>query len=832
MRNNGFKFNKLAFAITASSLVSVSAIAQEIALEEVIVTANARAQAVEDIPYNISAINGDSIEAMNISTEAELLRSMAGVSVIDRGHRNSGMVNSIIIRGLNVDSGGNGDIALNAVPTVSTYIDNTPMYANFIIRDMERVEVLRGPQGTLYGSGALGGTVKYVSNKPSTEGFSAKVSADYGQTEGSNGDNKNIDLMVNIPLGDSLAIRASGGQIDNDGVIDYINAYKLNAHGEPLIKTSGGCQDPRTADQQDVLYSGACYESVEDADTVEIDYSKIALRWTPSDETSLQFTYQSQSDEIGARRATTLGHNNQPASSGMRYEYGEYDSGQVLLEPSSRDADLLNVDFQTDMGFATLSVNASSYETEGVGDSDNGGLWVSGGQDDPNASRDWIDAFWYAGWPRPAQRAERGYTDETTVYEIKLVSNSDNSSIDWLVGAFKLDQDQTVYQNSWNPGMNEFNRACVATAASPACDKFWPAWVYSELSERDFEYRRDVVFEETALFGEATYHIGDSLHITAGFRWFDNSSTNHTIMGFPLGKDDVSPEVPMAEDSDDDILWKFNVAFDLSDNQMAYATYSQGYRRSGANAVPSVDNGDPFGEPNAQAIRAYASDSVDNYEIGLKGHSDRLSYTASFFYVDWNTPQLNTTTAWYGFFVAANGASANTYGFESDLNYLISDNLSINMGYTYVNAELDEDFISPQTDAVVAPTGSTLPGTPENMFSANLTHHMDFGGGWTLQSLLGVYYQSEAENFINKESSWAETFESFALWNGSVSLINDHWSASLYVKNLTNEKAVTGSFPESHWSYDTGIFEEWYGNGNRQFITQPRTVGLKLSYQF
>ena len=110
-------------------------------LEEILVTASRREQRIEDIPYNISAVDGGDIEDQNIMDSAELMRSIAGVSVIDRGYRNAGHVNSLIIRGVNVDNGVNGDIPLSAAATVATYVDNTPLFANFLLKDIQRVEV-------------------------------------------------------------------------------------------------------------------------------------------------------------------------------------------------------------------------------------------------------------------------------------------------------------------------------------------------------------------------------------------------------------------------------------------------------------------------------------------------------------------------------------------------------------------------------------------------------------------------------------------------------------------------------------------------------------------
>jgi len=186
----------------------------DLVLEEIIVTATARAESTQDIPYNISAISGADIEDQNIVDAYELMRNIAGISVVDRGYRNQGHMNSIVIRGVNVDNGVNGDVGLSAVSTVATYVDNTPIFANFLLKDVERVEVLRGPQGTLYGSGALGGAVRYIMRKPDTSGFDAEARASFSNTDGSSGNNLSGDVMLNFPIGANAAFRISGGIIN------------------------------------------------------------------------------------------------------------------------------------------------------------------------------------------------------------------------------------------------------------------------------------------------------------------------------------------------------------------------------------------------------------------------------------------------------------------------------------------------------------------------------------------------------------------------------------------------------------------------------------------
>ena len=166
------------------------------------------------------------------------------------------------------------------------------------------------------------------------------------------------------------------------------------------------------------------------------------------------------------------------------------------------------------------------------------------------------------------------------------------------------------------------------------------------------------------------------------------------------------------------------------------------------------------------------------------------------------------------------------------MNGYITDAIRYRLGYTYVKAELEEDFVSAQSGDVIAPKGSTLPGTPENVVSFSVDHTLRVADKADLVSRVGGYYQSDAENYINNDSVQNENLRGFWLWNASASLLMDDWSVVLYGKNLGNEAGVTGAFPSAYWSYDTGVFESWYGNGNRQMITQPRTVGLSLSYTF
>ena len=787
-------------------------------LEEIIVTASRREQSIQDIPYNISAVQGGDIEAQNIVDTSELMRTIAGVSVIDRGYRNSGHVNSLVIRGVNVENGANGDIGLSAVSPVATYVDNTPLFANFLLKDIERVEVLRGPQGTLYGSGALGGTVRYIMNRPDAGEFDASVGVSYGQTDGSDGNNMSIDAMVNIPLSETAAFRLSAGTVQNDGIIDYVNLYQIQ-DGKPVVMDdAGACRsvnDPALTNTE-IAFNESCYHSQADVDDVDITYARASLRFQPSDDLDVQLNYQMQDDKIGGRRTITMGGD----FYGNAYN-GKDQSGSTMLEPSTRDAELVSLDIEWDLGFATLTSSTSSYDHSGDGWRDNSSLWVT----DRGGFANWFDTL-YPGNPRPVAHVVAGFEEEALVQEFRLVSSESDSNVDWTVGAYYMDQDREVDNFSYLLGLNEYGDACTALGA--ACPTGGQWWMGAPLNEIDFYYIRRENFTDLALYGEVTWHVADDWHITGGARWFDTELTNSTAMDFPLFEGSIVPFNSFPSQEEDDIQFKLNVAWDINDSMMAYGTFSEGFRRGGANAIPATGF---FAELNPETVMFYKADTVQNFELGLKGSTDRVRYSADIYYVDWSDPQLNTATVWWGFFMAQNGNSAETAGLELEAQVLLSDSLQLDLGFGHVSAELSGDLINPQSGGVIANDGHRLPGTAENTATASLQHNYEMSNGLSLSTRLSAYYQSDSINSVT-DTTLQDTFDGFSLWNVGATLSNESWSASLYVKNIGNDQAITGNYPTAYMSTDTGTFENYYGNNQRQYLATPRTVGLALKYNF
>ncbi len=752
--------------------------------EIVTVTATRREQNILDVPYNISAVSGEEIDAAQMLDNADLLRAIPGVAVVDRGQRNSGTLNAVRMRGISVEGGGQGDIALSSVASVSTYVNDTPVFANFALTDLERVEVLRGPQGTLYGSGSLGGTIRYITRDPQFGELGGYVAGSVSQVEGSESTGYGAEAVFNLPLAENAAFRLVGSVGDYPGITDYVNVYELDANGIPVAPSG-------------IFSPDANYENVEDADTVDLWMVRGTLLFEPTDNSEIRLVHTRQSDEVGGRRQTTSG------SDGFGNPYGEYENGSIQLEPSSRDVNSTSLEATLDLGFATLTSSTSHYDHTGESVSENTGFYAQAG----------FLALYY-NYARPMASAVRSYADEAVIQEVRLVSD-DGGDFDYVVGAFFREQQMQSTQDSYLRGFtNWFNAA-------------FPFAIGAVSGDQDFAYNRIENFSEQALFGELTWYLSEDLSVTGGFRYFDNESENLTFIGLPLFTGLFPDTTAQFSTSESDTLFKGTISYEPNDTDLIYATISEGFRRGGSNAVPltGVFAEDP-------AWQTYGADTVVNYELGWKGQRGDMRFDVSAFYIDWSDPQLNSATTNWGFFSVINGDSAQTTGLEVQLSGTFAEEVNYQFGYALVNAELTSDFFAPDNAiSPIAVDGAELPGTPEHQFNWAFDRTFSMGNGWDLFTRVDGYYQSETRNGVGISPTFNVPLDSFAIWNGVVTASNgDGLSASLWVRNIFNEEGITGTFTETYMG--TAPAANYFGNGSKDLISLPRTIGATLRYDF
>jgi iron complex outermembrane recepter protein len=777
-------------------------------LEEVIVTAQRRKENILDVPYNISAVSGSQIEDNHVMDAAELMRSVPGVSVVDRGDRNSSVIDGIRIRGLNVDSSALGDYAVSAASTVSTYVNDTPLFANFLLTDISRVEVLEGPQGTLYGSGALGGTVRYILNDPELSKFDGNLSASVSHVSTSGGNGVSGTGTINVPLGDTLALRVTGTHNNYPGDTDYTNLYKLDASGVPVAPGGIGS-------------TAASYTEAKDADFAHQSYLRAALLWKPNSFFDATVSYTDQSDHFGGRRGTSLDVN---PLTGENYQPEQL--GAAILEPADRHVYLDALEMNFDLGFATLTSSTSKYNEVGNITSDNTGFY---------AQNDWWALFYY-NYPRPMETAIRTYGDEAFIEEVRLVSQT-KGPIDYTIGAYYQNQNTYSTQLSEMAGFQAW------------VDLVYPGLAPFVRNDQDYLYRQHEYFREEAIYGELTWHASNTVQFTGGARVFKDTDdvTVHSETG--LYTSIYQTEDSAGTQNANRAIFKLNGSWHFAPTEQLYATVSEGYRRGGTNGIPNTGN---FAE--SPAWDTYQPDTDIDYELGVKGESEGVKFNADIFYVDWRNPQINTATTNWGFFAVQNGTAAATEGFELQFGGHISDMWRYQLGYTYTNAHLSEDAVSADGVYVINTAGARLPGAPMHQMNistdytiplqhAKINLHADgYYQSWTEDTL---FSKADSINAVpmcpagslpttcvsyNGEPKFYYPMSGFWIWNANVSYRMQSWDATLWMKNIANVAGVTGVYTPAYMGGSPQ--QNFYGNSSKALTTLPRTIGGTISFRF
>lgn len=809
-------------ALTAAALLqSTNAVAQQAALEEVLVTATRRSQSVQDIPYNISAISGDAIRRQGAFDVNDITRSIPGVAGPDLGSR-SGVSNSIIMRGINLADPGQGSVTRNlTVAAVSTYLNETPLFTNFRMVDLERVEVLRGPQGTLYGSGAMGGTLRFITRKPDFDASSVELTAGLAHNEESSDLNYEAQGVFNLPISDTVALRAAVSYEERGGVVDATNLMTFAADGSPEKV------DPANPD------SPAVTRTEKDVDTGEVLFGRLNLLWQPSDLTQVNINYLRQDEEWGHSTTTYIGDDKSLGGGADAWE----DSAK-FLDAVDRTVDMGSLDIEHDFGFATFT-SASSFSV-----------------DDSTPNRDTSDFYetisaYYWGYARINALDESNIESEVFTQELRLVSNGDGP-FDWVVGAYYQKED--VKQSNVNHlrGFGEWADD-PDSGGSQAVAYYYGAYGLTTVgdfiefglggvrpSTNDdlvFTSNYESEFTDLAAFGELTWHVTDAWQFTVGARFFKqklDASLRQTLpyCGAGCSDDGIDPNGvtdASSESEFDDQIFKFNTSYDFTEDQMVYLTVSEGFRRGGANALPQLG---PFFDPGFPSD--YKPDTLLNTELGLKGTlmESRVSYSAAVYQSTWEDIQLETFNS-AGFKGVVNGDEAQSRGLELEATFAATQYLTVTAGYSYVKAEITEDSLIADRSAAGLPSdmlydGDRLPYVSDNQASISFDYSRALASGMILDIHLDGNYRTDFNSQVNDElffDNYVE-FDGYSQWNTSLSLSRDAWRATLWSRNFTNEEGLGSAVVRNANVTPAAEF------GRRGFVSRPRAVGLRLSYFF
>jgi iron complex outermembrane receptor protein len=811
------------------------------ALQEVTVTAQRRSQSVQDVPYNISAVDGAQIAQAGAVSLNDLTRVVPGLTTVDEGDSARGRTNNLTMRGLRTDSPGGGkggaELPGSSVSSVSTYFGETPVFFPMPLYDVARVEVLRGPQGTLYGSGSEAGTIRFVPNRPDFHTASGEVQLDANKSEHSDDPGRSIVAIGNLPITDNLAVRGVAGRIHDGGYIDNVSLWQRQGTGAAATPTPSVPGD---------LTSGPVLQPLQrDTNYSDKWFARGALRWMPADAVDLQVDYLHQhiytnnssyanpgfpgeTLDMTAPIGVPVGPNNPsyyPHSAFYVPSTSTYQSTAYALTPYQENIDLVSAVAAIDLGLATLTSSTSFYNDRSTAVSDFTEVF-----DNP-AEFNFNNYPPYNNYPRLLADQPTSVRDRSFVQELRLVSNGVHL-FDYVVGLYFQHEDSAEQEHQILPGIEDYLSYIGQPNPSPLGD------------EVEF-YRRNTRFTDEALFGELTYHPTHAWQVTVGARLFHQVFSTNSIGEFPLcgaacSTDLVNPLGVFTGDATQAItraVEKINTSYDFSENLKLYMTYSEGFRRGGATALPTAGS-----YASLPIFQTFTPDVAQNYEIGIKGSAfeHRVRYSADIYRINLNNFQFDSTNL-SGFQGTFNGKRARSQGVELELEAALTRRTSMTIGYGYTDAKVTQSFEifdyppyatvpqlggTGQTASVFGgpiAAGTRLPGVSKNTLTAGVDQTVPLPAFGSVTLHADGAYRSASTGDIASSSPYYWVIPSSIIANFRASWdATDKISYQAYINNFTGNVGYTG-----------GSYVQAFPNYARfRNVARPRTYGLQLRYKF
>ena len=772
---------------------------ENILLEEVTVTARKRTEDLQSIPQSIQAISEQTIIQAGLRGMDDYVRFIPSLSIVQA---NPGTA-KVIFRGI-----ADAQSTFIAEPSAAVYLDEQSLVLtgqpNPRMVDIERVEALSGPQGTLFGASAQAGVLRIITNKPDPAAFDANF--DISGSYMSEGDpSYDLSGMVNIPLSESWALRLVGFAARDGGYIDIVKG---------------------TTPQYDLFTNDDAVQ--EDFNEVNHSGGRIAARWFINDDWTM-----------------TAGIIHQRTKSDGRSEHDPVYAGELNLvrfKPQNEFDDMdwtqYALTFEGDLGFADF-VSATSYFTRD---------WTY--QQDTSvgyaAYFSWCYSYYPYGSPtiytsrycfQPA--GVGSYYNDPIGYLQNVQKNKKFSqefrmfhqgeTIDWVAGLFYEDSDEEWDFNTFTDGYDQSQawenliagRTDQPIPTEPSGDSWW--------------YSADRTnWEQYAVFGEITWHINDSWDLTGGARWFNRTMDKQYWVELPANN--VPAEGILNPTSDEkDWVPKVSLTWNVTDNNMLYALYSEGFRPGGTNR----NRGVPFFPVQ------YDADKLENFEIGTKNTlaGGRIRLNATYFDMSWNDYQLevvdpsnipcgdenalpppNCSQPWQK--VVANVGNASSQGLEVQFDWAVSQNFTLGANGTWLDAKLDEDvFVT-----TLVPAGSRLPLSPEFKGAMYAQYNWDVSwfnanNAWLrLQwSYTGDMLNQVEPLTLDDGPSPQIVQPSYNIGDLRFGLDHDKWSLQLYINNITDERAVLFANP---YEFD------YYYDRSRVTVNRPRSFGIRWIQRF
>ena len=808
-------------------------------LEEIVVTATRRSERLQDVPISVLAFSQEKLDSQGLHNIDDLSRLSPGLNFQRNGMSSAGNYNDegsdINIRGVDSAAG---------TSTTGIYIDDTPMQTRHIgfgsinafpaLFDLDHVEVLRGPQGTLFGAGAEGGVVRFISPEPDLNKVSGYARADVADTDGG-APSYEGGAAFGAPIVDGvLAFRASVSFRRDGGWVDRVG-YSLSPNAAAQLPTP--------------VYSGTTESN---ANWQETTTARLAVKWKVSDSLEITPSIYYQRLQINDTAAYWVALSD-PVSN-------VYRNGNAGTNPSTDPFTLSAIKLKWDVGFASFFSNTSFYDRNQSATSDYTqylrATWSSIAYFNPAGAPPGAPPYQYPNtFPAAGDRGSALFQDDQRNFyqEFRLASNDKDARITWSTGLFYSHLSENVPESIIDPTLNSeviahtgnADAICYPGQECPG------GLIFNGPIDK-------VVDKQLALFGEAGFKFTDTLKATAGLRVSRveyTGSVNETgpFLGTTIITQSSATEKPVTP--------KVVLSWQPDRDDMVYVSASKGFRPGGPNVgVGSICT------PNLNSLGLsavpgqYSSDSLWSYEIGNKNtfFDHKLQINASLFYIDWSNIQQNVYLPACGEQFTANLGKAKSEGGDIEILYRPIEALTLDLTAAYTDARLTKtscagaltyDTASSAciagTEAArpIATNGDALLGAPWS-FTASSEYHFPEWQGRTPYFRADLQHSTAQKSLLPGQDSnnglFDNTLPGLPIVNNlslRAGLRFNGFDISAYANNVTDAHPLmfeARDIAPYAGAPGTGASQLGPTTDNLYFArgARPRTIGVTATYRY
>lgn len=700
---------------------------------DIVVTANKRqSTTVLKAPSAIQAISGTDLLDQGVVSFEDVAGQVPGLAVQNLGPGDR----KYVIRGVSSTGASTTGVYYDeAVISGSNANDGGGLQSDIRLYDLERIEVLRGPQGTLYGAGSMSGTIRFITNKPDLDDFSGYVKGEISTTR-KGGENYNINGALNLPIVENkIALRLVGWGVDDSGFVDQ-------------VRVGTGSPDP--------------LGRVSNVNNDKVLGGRAILRVKPVDDLTIDLSYTRQRQESqGSSRYTPAGITAYSVPGTPTIQGCDLCNTDVNLAPRKDNLEIFSATANYRTSFGTFTATTNQFNRKFL------------------YSIDTTAILFQLGIPYPSLTYE--YVDrKLNSSELRFASDFD-FPVNFVVGGFRQGETSNLEVNVLSTNGIGKPRGGFSTLNS------MDALLFPDTGSTFYgrtDRRKSVQY---AAFGEVAWDVVSGLELTAGIRYFHETlngvqQTLHPFGGFPDGETS-EPPVVNEEQSNSKLTYKFNAGYTVSTDLLIYATVSSGFRSGGLNP-PS---------PFAPIPPSFKSDNLWNYEFGIKGKlfGGGLEYQADAFYIDWKGIQVQQATP-EALPYLGNAGNARIKGFEFELVARPTDSLTVNFAGSIQDAYLKEGATPDQLaiNPTLGVSGDKLPDVAPFQFAVglNYTTPLSSTSDWSATLAADVNYQGKRNAYF-QNSPFNIELKSYTLVDLRASISNDLWTVSVFARNLTDKRA-------------------------------------------